>query len=74
MGELVGVSGAFKQVEKLISKVAPTDLTVLLLGESGTGKELTARAIHLASKRSQMAFVPVDCAALPETLMEYVVR
>lgn len=69
-GELVGVSGAFKQVEKLISKVAPTDLTVLLLGESGTGKELTARAIHLASKRSQMAFVPVDCAALPETLME----
>lgn len=69
-GELVGGSGAFKQVEKLISKVAPTDLTVLLLGESGTGKELTARAIHLASKRSQMAFVPVDCAALPETLME----
>jgi DNA-binding NtrC family response regulator len=69
-GELVGVSGAFKQAEKLISKVAPTDLTVLLLGESGTGKELTARAIHLASKRSQMAFVPVDCAALPETLME----
>jgi DNA-binding NtrC family response regulator len=69
-GDLVGASASYQQVQKLISKVAPTDLTVLLLGESGTGKELTARAIHLASKRSTMAFVPVDCAALPETLME----
>lgn len=69
-GEMVGGSSAFMHVQKLISKVAPTDLTVLLLGESGTGKELTARAIHLASKRSTKAFVPVDCAALPETLME----
>ena len=69
-GEMVGKSEAFEHVHKLISKVAPTDLTVLLLGESGTGKELTARAIHLASKRNGKAFVPVDCAALPETLME----
>ncbi len=69
-GEMAGESPAFQQVQKLISKVAPTDLTVLLFGESGTGKELTARAIHLASKRSEKAFVPVDCAALPETLME----
>ena len=69
-GELVGQGTAFQQVQKLIGKVAPTDLTVLLLGESGTGKELTARAIHLASKRADGAFVPVDCAALPETLME----
>lgn len=69
-GEMVGNGTAFSGVQKLISKVAPTDLPVLLLGESGTGKELTARAIHLASKRSTNAFVPVDCAALPETLME----
>lgn len=69
-GELVGESPAFMQVQKLINKVAPTDLTVLLLGESGTGKELTAREVHLASKRATKAFVPVDCAALPETLME----
>lgn len=69
-GEMVGQGAAFQQVQKLISKVAPTELTVLLLGESGTGKELTARAIHLASKRSGRAFVPVDCAALPESLME----
>lgn len=69
-GEMVGKSSEFRNVQRLISKVAPTDLTVLLLGESGTGKELTARAIHLASKRSAKAFVPVDCAALPETLME----
>ncbi len=69
-GEMVGMGGAFQQAQKLIEKVAPTELTVLLTGESGTGKELTARAIHLASKRAGRAFVPVDCAALPETLME----
>ncbi len=69
-GEMVGQGTAFKEVQRLISKVGPTDLTVLLLGESGTGKELTARAVHLASKRAANAFVPVDCAALPETLME----
>lgn len=69
-GEMVGQGAAFSAVQKLITKVAPTELTVLLLGESGTGKELTARAIHLASKRAAKSFVPVDCAALPETLME----
>ena len=69
-GEMVGQGPAFSHVQKLIAKVAPTDLTVLLFGESGTGKELTARAIHLQSKRASKAFVPVDCAALPETLME----
>jgi transcriptional regulator with GAF, ATPase, and Fis domain len=67
---MVGKGPAFTEVQRLISKVAPTDLTVMLLGESGTGKELTARAVHLASKRAANAFVPVDCAALPETLME----
>lgn len=69
-GDLVGESESFKEVKKLIAKVAPTDLTVLILGESGTGKELTAREIHNASKRKNNAFVPVDCAALPESLME----
>ncbi|MCG3204165.1 MAG: Regulatory protein AtoC [Elusimicrobia bacterium] len=69
-GEMVGVSEAFRHTQELIAKVAPTDLPVLLLGESGTGKELTARAIHLESKRASKAFVPVDCASLPETLME----
>ncbi len=68
--DMVGKGQRFQNIQSLINKVAPTDLTVLLLGESGTGKELTARAIHLASKRSKKAFVPVDCAALPETLME----
>lgn len=68
--EMVGNGEASQHMQKLISKVAPTDLTVLLLGESGTGKELTARAIHLGSKRKDKAFVPVDCAALPESLME----
>jgi len=69
-GELVGKGEAFQAIQKLIGKVAPTELTVLLTGDSGTGKELTARAIHLSSRRSGNAFVPVDCAALPETLME----
>lgn len=69
-GELVGECPAFEQVQKLIDKVAPTDLTVLLLGESGTGKELTAHEVHMRSHRASKAFVPVDCAALPETLME----
>lgn len=68
--DLVGESPAFEKVKKLISKVAPTDLTVLILGESGTGKELTAREIHMCSKRKDHSFVPVDCAALPESLME----
>jgi len=68
--DMVGKSTAYQVAERLINKVGPTDLTVLLLGESGTGKEMTANAIHLASKRNGKAFVPVDCAALPETLME----
>ncbi|MBI4395827.1 MAG: sigma-54-dependent Fis family transcriptional regulator [Elusimicrobia bacterium] len=59
-----------KQVIKLVGKVAPTDLTVLILGESGTGKEVTARAIHHQSKRNDGPFVVVDCAALPESLIE----
>ena len=59
-----------RRIFKLVSKIAPTDSTVLLLGESGTGKELVARAIHLQSRRAEGPFVPVNMAALPEALIE----
>src|SRR5690348_11038911 len=59
-----------QRIFKLVAKVAPTESTVLILGESGTGKELIARAIHLQSRRANGAFVPVNCAALPESLIE----
>jgi transcriptional regulator with GAF, ATPase, and Fis domain len=59
-----------QKVFGLIDKVAATDSTVLVLGESGTGKELVARALHYNSPRSQNAFVPVNCGAIPEELLE----
>ena len=68
--ELIGQGASLKEVRRLIDKVAPTDLTVLLLGESGTGKEIVARSIHEASHRRMGPFVPVDCAAIPEALIE----
>ncbi|MGQ9494800.1 MAG: sigma-54-dependent transcriptional regulator [Thermoanaerobaculaceae bacterium] len=68
--ELVGNSGALAAVRQLIAEVAPTEVTVLILGETGTGKELVARAIHRASRRAQRRFVAVNCAAIPETLLE----
>ncbi len=67
---LVGESAPVREVLQFISKVAPTDSTVLLSGESGTGKELAARAIHLNSKRAGKAFMAVNCAALAESLLE----
>lgn len=67
---MVGESGAMQRVYHFISKVAPTDATVLINGESGTGKELAARAIHRNSKRAQKPFMAVNCAALSESLLE----
>ena len=67
---MVGEGPAMQRVYHFISKVAPTDSTVLIAGESGTGKELAARAIHRNSKRAQKPFMAVNCAALTETLLE----
>lgn len=67
---MVGEGAAMQRVYHFISKVAPTDSTVLIAGESGTGKELAARAIHRNSKRAQKPFMAVNCAALTESLLE----
>ncbi len=67
--EIVGSSGALQKVLSHVSKVAPTDATVLVTGETGTGKELVARAIHKRSHRSSRAFVCVNCAAVPRDLI-----
>lgn len=67
---VIGESEKFQAVIKSIKKVADTDATVLLLGESGTGKELIARTIHYQSRRAKKPFVAVNCAALPENLLE----
>jgi DNA-binding NtrC family response regulator len=67
---LIGESGAFLRVIAQIWKVAPLDATVLLSGETGTGKELVARAVHYGSLRKDKPFVPVNCGALPEPLVE----
>src|SRR6266699_1997436 len=67
--EIVGSSEALRQVLVQVSKVAPTDSTVLIQGETGTGKELVARAIHNRSKRSNRAFIRVNCAAIPSSLI-----
>ena len=68
--EFVGTGSAMLQVFADIRKVAPTDLTVLILGESGTGKELTAQAIHERSSRKDKPFVAINCAAIPDNLLE----
>jgi len=67
---LIGESLAMQKVRMLISRVAPTQSTVLILGETGTGKELVARSLHDQSTRAEMPFVAINCGALPETLIE----
>ncbi|WIO73781.1 sigma-54 dependent transcriptional regulator [Porticoccaceae bacterium LTM1] len=67
---MIGQSSAMKEVFNIIHKVASTDATVLILGETGTGKELAARAIHNESKRQNGPLICVNCAAIPETLIE----
>ncbi|MDP8982663.1 MAG: sigma-54-dependent Fis family transcriptional regulator [Acidobacteriota bacterium] len=67
--EIVGSSKPMRQVLKQVEKVAPSDSTVLILGETGTGKELIARALHRRSKRANRAFVRVNCAAIPQSLI-----
>jgi DNA-binding NtrC family response regulator len=70
LGDLVGSSAAMRQVFFEIQQVAPTSASVLITGESGTGKELVARALHRLSPRAAGPFVPINCAALTETLIE----
>ncbi|MGH7741784.1 MAG: sigma-54 interaction domain-containing protein [Candidatus Eiseniibacteriota bacterium] len=66
---LIGKASTFQRVLQLVERVAPTNSTVLILGETGTGKELIARAIHKRSQRSKRAFVGVNCAAIPSSLI-----
>ena len=67
---IIAASGEMTRVCRMVEKVAPTSATVLLLGESGTGKELLARALHGLSPRAEQRFVAINCAAIPETLLE----
>jgi two-component system response regulator AtoC len=69
-GEFVGRSAAMQHIYDLIHQVAPGNTSVLITGETGTGKELAARAIHRASPRKKALFVPINCAAIPDDLME----
>jgi len=68
--ELLGESSALQQVKQQINRIAELDISVLISGESGTGKELVARALHRQSKRGDGPFVAINCAALPENLLE----
>jgi two-component system NtrC family response regulator len=67
---VIAISDSMQKVCRLVEKVAPTSATVLLLGESGTGKELLARALHTLSPRARKEFVAINCAAIPDTLLE----
>ncbi len=68
--QLIGNSPQMQDVFKMIERVADTDSTILILGESGTGKELVARALHFNSRRQFAPFIPINCSALPENLLE----
>jgi len=70
LGNIIGTSPAMREVFSLIERIAATDVPVLILGESGTGKELVARAVHGRSRRASGPFVALNCAAVPETLLE----
>ena len=70
MGNIIGRSAAMREVFDMIRRVAPSPVSVLITGESGTGKELVARALHFNSPRANMPFMPVNCAAIPDTLLE----
>ena len=67
---LIGETPAMQAVRRLIETIAPTDASVMILGETGTGKELIARSLHDKSHRAGHAFIPVNCGALPENLVE----
>ncbi len=67
---ILGESRPMREVGRLVERVAPSDATVLILGESGTGKELIARAVHALSPRKRGPFIAINCAAIPETLLE----
>jgi DNA-binding NtrC family response regulator len=67
---LIGDTPGMQQVRRLIETIAPTDASVMILGETGTGKELVARSLHDKSRRADKAFIPVNCGALPENLVE----
>src|SRR5687767_15371315 len=69
-GNIVAASSSMHRVLEMVERVAPTDATVLVQGESGTGKELIARALHQNSKRKDAPFIPINCGALPENLLE----
>jgi DNA-binding NtrC family response regulator len=70
LGSMVGSSKAMREIFGLIEQIAPSNVSVLITGESGTGKELVARTLHDLSPRKQRPFVAVNCAAIPETLIE----
>jgi DNA-binding NtrC family response regulator len=68
--QIIGTSPGMQQVLKMIERVADTDSTILIRGENGTGKELVARALHFNSQRQHAPFIPINCSALPENLLE----
>jgi len=67
---IIGNSAAIERLRMMVKRIAPTEITALLLGESGTGKEVTANAVHLASDRKDKPFIAINCASIPETLLE----
>lgn len=69
-GNIIGKSPAMKRVFEIISRVSPTSSNVLVLGESGTGKELVAKAVHYNGPRKEKPFIPINCAAIPDGLLE----